>query len=143
MNTVRSSEDTSTNYSDAVPPGGCSIEDKNVDDDLWPEEAVLLNASQNIHEVISFFEEEDEEQERLLLATLFGVESNNVDLATAPHTEQQLKKSKVKNKPLVICKICKSALQTLDGYIRHKMSHAMNGELTCYCLIVKLRNSRT
>lgn len=105
------------------------------DDEMWPEDAVLLNAAKQVEQVTSFFEEEDEEQERLLLAALLGAENAE----SAPAVSQQDKKPKgkeAKKTPVAVCKKCGTALMTLDGFIRHKMTHAMSGELLS-CLLTK------
>lgn len=105
-----------TGDADVVTPE--SIQPTVDDDQYWPEEAVLLNAAQNVEEVLTFYEQEDEEQERLLLAAAMGVETE-----PAQPIPRQAKKA-----PLVKCKFCGTGFYSVDGYVKHKMGHATNGE---------------
>jgi Zn ribbon nucleic-acid-binding protein len=94
-----------------------------VDDaELWPESAVVEQESNQCYQM---FEEEDEEQERLMLSRIMGM---NLDNVQALQSNVSKKKSAPKKPPIALCSTCGKEYTTLDGYIKHRMSHAMAGK---------------
>lgn len=78
----------------------------------------LAETEDETSELLCFEEEEEEEEARRLLAAC------SVDI-----DNQKKTKKKPSKKALVKCPECKTSFFTIDGYIKHKMTHRFAGKI--------------